>query len=97
MPSAKWVLRINQIAKNRLGTAEPRHDLTWGVGDDKDQKVDQRKCSISGQLTLDATICGFLGRSNILPGKDPEADGGHMHAFSNWKWSYRYKIKDDIK
>jgi len=39
-----------------LETAEAKYDGVWGVGDDKDQKVDQRKCSISGQLSLDATI-----------------------------------------
>ena len=36
-----------------------------GVGGDKDQKVDQRKCSISGQLSLDVTIWsgpGVLGQ-----------------------------------
>ena len=57
IPSAKSVPGINQIVKkNSLETAEAKYDGVWGVGDDKDQKVDQRKCSISGQLSLDATI-----------------------------------------
>ncbi len=30
----------------------------------------------------------FFGGSSIPPVKDPGAEGGHMHAFSNWKWSY---------
>ena len=48
IPSAKSVPGINQIVKkNRLETAEAKYDGVWGVGDDKDQKVDQGKCSIS--------------------------------------------------
>ncbi len=57
IPGAKSVPRINQIAKNKgLETAEPKYALAWGGGDDKGQKVAGGKCSISGQVSLDATI-----------------------------------------
>ncbi len=42
---------MNPIAKNSLETAEAKYGIVWGVGDDKDENVDQRN-SGSGKILV---------------------------------------------
>ena len=61
IPGAKSVPGIDQIAKeNGFEAAELKYDVVWGVGHGKDEKVTAPKCSISGHLSLDATISAAL-------------------------------------
>ncbi len=79
IPSARLVPGVNQIVKkNGLETAEAKYDGVWGVGDDKNQKVDQGNSgpsknpfcfcnserSISGQSTLHATLVDICQASS---------------------------------